>query len=79
VLTINGSTYTYSINNDRLELDVDGSSEYLTSSKTAISGLSFQKLGNTGGKGSIKYSFTITGQADNKPDIQSLTSTTELR
>ena len=79
VLTIGGSTYTYSISNGRLQLDIDGSSDYITSDQATISGLSFQKLGNGGGKESVRYSFTITGQTSHETDSQTFTSTTELR
>ncbi len=79
VLTIGGSTYTYSIDSGRLKLDIDGNGDFLTGDKTVISSLSFQKLGNVGGKASIRYSFTVTGQADHKPDIQAYTDTTEMR
>lgn len=78
-LAIGGSTYTYSIDSGRLKLDIDGTSDFITGDKTVISSLNFQKLGNSGGKASVRYSFTVTGQADNKPDVQTYTNTTETR
>ena len=69
-LTVGGSTYTYSIDSGRLKLDIDGTGDFITGDKTVISSLNFQKLGNSGGKASVRYSFTVTGQADNKPDVQ---------
>lgn len=77
VLSIDGSTYTYSVDNDRLQLDIDGTSDYLTGGATTTSNLSFQKLGDN--STSIRYEFSITNEAGRHPDTQHYTSTTGLR
>ncbi len=80
-LTIDGHAYTYSVSGGKLQLDVDGGSTDLTGAEATISNLSFQKLGNIGGKASVRYSFTVTAnsQSAHEPDTQTFTSTTEQR
>ncbi|HEV7454474.1 MAG TPA: prepilin-type N-terminal cleavage/methylation domain-containing protein [Candidatus Saccharimonadales bacterium] len=80
-LTIGGATYRYSMSNGRLQLSIDGDSNYLTGDEATISGLNFQKLGTGGGKESIRYGFTVTAasQSAHEPETQTYTSTTERR
>lgn len=78
-LTINGDDYTYAISSGRLALTVDGNTDYLTADNDTVSGLSFQKLGNSGGVESVRYSFTISSSSAHNTDSQTFTSTAGLR
>lgn len=62
-LTISGSTYTYSLSNGVLSLTTPSGASQLTSSETSISQLSFQKIGNTGGKETVQVLMTIKSKA----------------
>jgi len=79
VLTIGGDTYTYSVAGGRLQLDINGTADYLTGEQSTISGLSFQKLGTSGGTESIRYSFTVSSDSAHHTDTLTYTSTTERR
>jgi len=81
VMTVNGSTYTYALSGNNLQLTDNVGSGNVNSSGTRVSSLSFQRLGNTGGKDSIRYSFTLTSTARHLSgnDIRTFTSTTERR
>jgi type II secretory pathway pseudopilin PulG len=77
-LTIAGNNYTYTVNNNRLALTVNGDTSYLTNPATEISALSFQKLGSGAGQ-SIRYTFTLSSKSAHDSQNQSYTSTTGLR
>lgn len=79
-LTISGDSYVYAIDSGRLGLTVNsGSVNYLTSDKTTISSLNFEKLGNSGGQAAVRYSFTVSADNNHTTESQAYTSTTELR
>ncbi len=63
VMTIAGSTYTYSMSGSNLMLTVGGISSQLNSFQTAISNITFTRLGKSGGNDSITISFTVTDTA----------------
>lgn len=81
VMTINSTTYTYALNGKNLQLTDASGSALLNSSGSTISALSFQRLGNTGGKDSIRYTFTLTSTTKHLSgtDTRTYTSTTERR
>lgn len=56
-LTIDGSSYVYSLNGSTLELSRDGQAVPL-SSQVTISNFTVQRLGNVGDKHSLKIHFT---------------------
>lgn len=58
-LEIDGATYTYSLADGNLMLNVGGVSDQLNSSDTSIENLSFQKIGNLNGKPTIKTVLTV--------------------
>lgn len=60
VIEEDGTPLTYSVNNNILELTENGDTNRLNSPATAVSGLTFQKIGNPGGKDTIRVEFTIT-------------------
>lgn len=80
-LTINGNTYTYALNGSDLALtDPDGNAS-LNSNGTTVSNISFQALGNSGGKETVRYTFTLTSTRRHSSghDTQTYTSTAGLR
>ncbi len=81
VLTISGNTYTYAISSGRLQLTDNTGADYLTSSDDIISGLSFTKIGNSGGLETVRYTFTLAGPSTtaSNNNSQTLTSTVERR
>jgi len=80
-LTINGNTYTYGLSGSNLQLADPTGTDNLNSSGTTVSGLSFQTLGNSSGKATVRYSFTLTSTAHHSgiSDVQTYTSTAGLR
>lgn len=63
VMTIDGVTYTYSLNGTNLQLDNNLGTNNLNSSESRVSGLNFTKIGNAGGKETIQVTFTLTSAA----------------
>lgn len=61
-LAIGGINYVYSLNNGNIQLSDGNTIENLNSFNTNVSGLNFLRLGNTGGKNSIKITFTLTSK-----------------
>lgn len=63
VLTIGGTTYTYALLGNNLQLTDGTGTANLNSDDVTVSNPSFQELGNTGGEPTIVYSFTLTSTA----------------
>lgn len=80
-LTISGNTYTYAASGNNLALTDPGGTTDLNSGGTTVSNISFQALGNSGGKETIRYSFTLTStrRRGSGYDAQTYTSTAGLR
>lgn len=80
-LTIGGSAYTYALNGTNLQLTDPTGPANLNGGGTTISDLSFQRLGNVGGKDTVRYFFKVTSKAVDKngADTLTFTSTAELR
>lgn len=79
-ITISGNTYTYGVINGRLQLTDNNGADYLTSADDTASGLTFTKLGNTGGLESVSFSFTLTSTASHGPArIQTFSGSVERR
>jgi prepilin-type N-terminal cleavage/methylation domain-containing protein len=80
-LTISGTSYTYALSGDSLQLTDGSGSDNLNSNGTTVSNLSFQALGTSGGKETIRYSFTLTSTVTHTSgsDTQTYTSTEGLR
>lgn len=73
LVLVNGSeTLTYSLSGSNLQLNssINGSAN-LNSSEATISGLSFQRLGPSGGRNSIKINFTVTSVTQRKQGTES--------
>jgi len=80
-LTINGNTYTYGASGSNLQLTDPSGTDQLNSSGATVSSLSFQTLGNSGGKTTVRYTFTLTSitHHNGDSDTQTYTSTAGLR
>lgn len=80
-LSIGGENHTYEVIDGSLTLDNDSGTAVLNGSGTTVSGLSVQKLGNSGGTETVRLSFTVNSQArDNAgPRSQTFTTTVGLR
>lgn len=62
ILNIAGTTYTYSLNADNLQItDLTGSYS-LNSTDTKLSNLQFKRIGNANGKNTFQFIFTVTGR-----------------
>ena len=61
-MDIAGDTYEYSENARSLQLSNNFGTDIINSSETTVSNLSFQKIGNTGGKETVKFQFTLTSR-----------------
>jgi len=80
-LTISGNSYNYVLNGNDLQLTDNIGTDNLNSNDVTVSGLNFQILGNSGGKPTIQYSFTLTSIVKNhgNSSVQSFTGTEGLR
>lgn len=61
-LVIGASSYTYTLSNGNLVLTSPFGTENVNNFNTSVSGLSFQRLGNSGAgsKNTIRFGFTVT-------------------
>ncbi|HSE29247.1 MAG TPA: type II secretion system protein [Candidatus Saccharimonadales bacterium] len=75
VLNIGGTSHTYALSGENLTLNNSSTTSNLNSNRTAISGITFQKLGNSGTQ-TVRVTFTVTGQAVNQAPISQTFSTT---
>jgi prepilin-type N-terminal cleavage/methylation domain-containing protein len=81
VMTINATTFTYAMSGNNLQLTDGTGSATLNGDGTTVSNLTFQRIGNSGGKDTIRYSFKLTSTTlhDATTDNQTFTSAAELR
>lgn len=81
VMTVGGSSYTYALSGNNLQLTDTSGTSNLNDYNATVSAVSFQRLGNSGGKETIRYSFTLTATAQqgSGPQTQTFTSTVERR
>lgn len=79
-VVINGNPYTYELTGNNLTLTGVSTTDNLNNSGSAISNLSFQRIGQ-GGKPTIKFSFTATSkiQRVSGPETKEFTTTVGLR
>lgn len=59
MMVVGGNTYTYAVNGANLQLTNNLGANNLNSSGSSVSGLSFQRIGNSGGKDTIKIDFIL--------------------
>ena len=77
-LTIDGLTYQYALSNGDLQLTANGSTDNLNSVYTQITALSFQRLGNIGGKNAVKLTITIDSRNETAAGQESKTIETMI-
>jgi prepilin-type N-terminal cleavage/methylation domain-containing protein len=77
VLVIGGVSNTYALSSGNLQLTNGSGTNNLNGNDTTISGLTFQRLGNSGGKDTIRVTFTVTSVArtDQGQDSRTFTTT----
>ncbi len=78
LLTIDGAQYQYALSNGDLQLTANSSTENLNSFYTEVSSISFQRLGNIGGKHAIKLTFTINSKNETAAGQESKTIETMI-
>lgn len=61
-LSISGTDFQYALSNGNLELTEGTDVDNLNSAETNVTSISFQRLGNIGGKNAVKVSFSISGR-----------------
>ncbi len=64
-LEIEGQSHTYILNGSNLELTTPAGTYQLQGVRSSVSNLSFQKIGNTGGKPTVRVQMIITSTAQN--------------
>lgn len=74
VLTIGGSSYTYALSGGTLELTGPLGAQAVSSTRTTISNVSFQRIGVSGGKPTIRVRLTIasTAQTSSGPETNDI-------
>ncbi len=70
-LVINGVTNTYSLNNGNLEVVNNNGTNVLNSVNSAISNISFLRVGNVSGKNTIQLTFTVTSRIIQSSGVES--------
>ncbi|MDO8452860.1 MAG: hypothetical protein Q7S79_03860, partial [bacterium] len=78
ILARSGQSFTYSLENNNLVLTDSEGSYALNSYATALSALTFTRLGNPGGKNDIQISFTLQSQTAKGLTFETKTFTTTL-
>lgn len=71
VLTMGTTSATYSIGNSRLQRTDSSGTYYLNDADTSISNFNALRLGNTGGKHGLQFSFTVTSNVVDNSNIKS--------
>ncbi|MEO6761554.1 MAG: hypothetical protein ABI220_04240 [Candidatus Saccharimonadales bacterium] len=79
VMTIDGNTYTYSLDNGNLTLDDGNGPANLNSNDVTVSDVSFRKLGVAGSPATISYSFKLTSKIQSHAGLVSRTYTSTVR
>ncbi|MEK9143130.1 MAG: hypothetical protein AAB481_00670 [Patescibacteria group bacterium] len=80
-LESSGVPYAYAQSNGTLTLTAGSTTDILTGVDTTISNLTFLRLGNGGGKHSIRISFTLTSKTIKRtgPEVRSFQTTIAMR
>lgn len=63
-ITINGNNFTYGVNGGNFVLTTASGTYTLNSFDSSVSNLNFQKIGNAGGKPTVKITYTISGRTN---------------
>jgi hypothetical protein len=79
--TINGSTFTYTVQNGNLVLTTTTGTDVLNSFGTTVSNVSFRRFGTVDVKNNIQLIFTLTStiMKQTGPEIRTIQTTLGLR
>lgn len=77
-MVVGGNTYTYSLSGTNLQLVNNLGTNNLNSSESKVSGLTFQRLGNIGGKDTIKVTYILTSSTTRIGGSETRTFTTTV-
>lgn len=77
-MVIGGVTYTYTLSGTNLQLNVGANTDNINSSETTIpsAGFSFTRIGNPGGKDTIRMNYTVNSVNTTHSGAKSRTFTT---
>lgn len=81
-IVVSGVTYTYSIDgNNNLILTNNNGTDMLNGYDSSISNLSFQQIGNVGGKNTIQIQFRVTSKTTRPsgPEVRNYQTTAGIR
>lgn len=80
-ITVGTDSYTYQIQNGNLIITINSTPYQINGFDTSVSNLTFLKLGNTGGKNSIRASYTVTSRSLRKsgPEVKNFQTTLTQR
>jgi hypothetical protein len=80
-LTIDGSTFTYAIQNGNLEVNTNSETDVLNGFGTTVSNLSFRRFGTADVKNNILLTFTLTSKTvrNTGPEVRTFQTTIGLR
>lgn len=80
-MVVGGATYNYRLSTGNFQLNDGAAYVNLNGNQVVVSSLQFYKYGNTGGRETIRYTFTLTSVAQdrNGPETQTFTSTVQRR
>lgn len=80
-ISVNADNYSYSLQNGNLNLTNASGTNQLNGFDTAVSGLSFTRIGNAGGKNSIRMQYTLTSKSVRKkgPEVKTFQTAVTLR
>ena len=70
LFTVDGNSYTYTLNNGNLLLTDSDGAHQLNSYDSVISGLSFRRIGNVVGKHTFRINFTVTGKTNLRGNLE---------
>ena len=73
VLVIGGVNYTYAVSGGNLQLTNNLGTNNLNSSESTISSPTFQRVGNSGGKDTVKIQFTVNSVAQRDKGVETKT------
>lgn len=82
VLVIDGVANTYQVNGNNLELTNTSGTFKLNGSETVISNPLFQRIGNVGGKPTVKINFSVTSRTERSGvgfEVRTASTTAGLR
>lgn len=76
--TVNGQSYTYTLTGDNLTLTSASGTDTMNSFRTTIPSINFQRLGNSGGKNSVKVTYIVESIVDTPQGRESKTVDTTI-